>query len=171
MRRMDGWHDLETRMSRALEVVQCYDTRGPSITACLPRPTPRPTMAGLIYVAIQPKGEFHAQSPEVCFLCRHTVHIVRLYGALWGSLWRGTRTYQQRAFTLALGWQRRAVTRRPSHRLHRDHARSTRPPLRPTLDHGCPRAEIGPRRRRKRFRRRSAVVAGRQMVCVSGQPG
>src|SRR6266404_1530251 len=41
-------------------------------------------MPGLIYAAIQPKGEFHGPSPEVCFLCRHTVRIVGLYAARWG---------------------------------------------------------------------------------------
>src|SRR6266481_1759546 len=129
-----------------------------------------PRMAGQIVNLLRDKGERHASILAVCFASSRFLSLLR------GSLIRlcpirlHARSCQRRPLALALRWQRRTVARQPAHRLYRDHARPARPPLRPTLDRGCRHAEIRPRGRRKRFRWRSTVVAGWQMVRLSGPP-
>src|ERR1700687_1003678 len=129
-----------------------------------------PRMAGQIVHLLRDKGERHVSILAVCFASSRFLSLLHGSFIRLCSIRLYARSYQWRPFTLALRWQRRTVTRQPAHRLYRDHARSARPPLRPTLDHGCRPAEIRPRGRRKRFRRRSTVVAGWQIVRFSGAP-
>src|SRR6267143_4054908 len=129
-----------------------------------------PRMAGQILHLLRDKGERHASILSVCFASS------RFLSLLHGSFIRlcpirlYARSCQWRPLALAICWQRRAFTRQPAHRVYRDHARPARPSLQPTLAHGRRHAEIRPRGRRKRFRRRSTLVAGWQIVRLSGAP-
>src|SRR5260370_39233868 len=129
-----------------------------------------PRMAGQIVNLLRDKGERHASILAVCFASSRFLSLLQGSFKRLCSIRLCARSCQWRPVALALCWQRRTVTRQPAHRLYRDHARSARPPLRPTLDHGCRHAEIRPRGRRKRFRQRPTLVAGWQIVRLSVAP-
>src|SRR6266550_4406060 len=106
-----------------------------------------PRMAGQIVHLLRDKGERHASILAVCFASSRFLSLLHRSFIRLCSIRLYARSCQWRPFTLALCWQRRAVTGRPAHRLHRDHARPARPSLRPTLAHGRGHAEIRARGR------------------------
>src|SRR5260370_21058502 len=82
-----------------------------------------PRMAGQIVHLLRDKGERHASILAVCFASSRFLSLLHGSFKRLCSIRLCARSCQWRPVALALCWQRRTVTRQPTHRLYSDHAR------------------------------------------------